>query len=85
MAVVSSKELIANEDRCFDLALNDGVCVRRGDRFFHLGSRPVEAHEMFSEKMELYSLIEEGLVQAKQGIVKPMKECIKSIRTRTIS
>jgi len=85
VTVVDCKEFITNEDKYFDLALNGGVCIQRGGYFFHLGSRPVEAYEMLSEKLQLYSLIEEGLVQARQGKVKPMKECIKSIRTRIIS
>ena len=42
MTVVSSKEFIADEDKYFDLALNGGVCIRRGDFVFQLVSRPVE-------------------------------------------
>ena len=45
----------------------------------------IEAYEMLSGKLQLYSLIEEGLDQSEQGTVKSMKECIKSIRTRIIS
>ena len=45
----------------------------------------IEAYEMLSGKLQLYSLIEEGLYQSEQGKVKSMKECIKSIRTRIIS
>ena len=33
-------------------------------------------------KREIYSLIEEGLNQAEYGKVKPMKETLKSIRTK---
>ena len=36
MTVVSSKDFIADEDKYFDLALNGGVCIRRGDYVFHL-------------------------------------------------
>ena len=42
MTVVSSKEFIADEDKYFDLALNGGVCIQRGEYFFHLVSRPFE-------------------------------------------
>jgi len=45
----------------------------------------IEAYEMLSGKLQLYSLIDEGLHQSEQGKVKPMKECIKSIRTMIIS
>jgi len=33
-------------------------------------------------KMELYTLIDEGLAQVKEGRVKPMKGTIKSIREK---
>ena len=39
-------------------------------------------NELLLGKLQLYSLIEEGLNQAEQGKVKPMKESIKSIRTK---
>ena len=39
----------------------------------------------YQEIEALYSLIDEGLRQSEQGRVKPMKECIKSIRSRIIS
>ena len=35
-----------------------------------------------SSKLHLYSCIEEGLRQVKQGKIKPMKEIVKSIRTQ---
>ena len=41
-------------------------------------------NELLSEKLQLYSLIEEGLNQVKQGKVKPMKESIKLIREMTL-
>jgi len=40
----------------------------------------IEAYERLSGKLELYSLIDEGLNQIKQEKIKPMKETIKSIR-----
>ena len=42
MTVVDCKEFITNEDKYFDLALNGGVCIQRGEYLFHLGSRPFE-------------------------------------------
>ena len=41
-----------------------------------------ETAKLLSEKLQLYSSIEEGLKQVKQGKVKPLKETIKSIRTK---
>jgi prevent-host-death family protein len=40
----------------------------------------METFELLSGKMELYSLIGEGLKQVRQGNVKPMKESLKTIR-----
>jgi len=42
MTFVSSKEFISNEDKYFDLALNGGVCIQRGDYLFHLVCAPFE-------------------------------------------
>ena len=42
MTLVSSKEFIADEDKYFDLALNGGVCIQRGDFVYHLVSVPFE-------------------------------------------
>ena len=45
----------------------------------------IEAYELLSGRLQLYSLIDEGLHQVKDGKIKPMKECIQSIRTKIIS
>ena len=42
MTLVSSKEFISNQDKYFDLALNGGVCIQRGDYLFHLVCAPFE-------------------------------------------
>ena len=36
MTVVSSKEFATNQDKYFDLALDEDVCIQRGDNLFHL-------------------------------------------------
>ena len=41
----------------------------------------IETYELLAGKLELYSLINEGLDQQKQGKVKPMKESIQFIRS----
>ena len=41
----------------------------------------IETYESLSGRLQLYSSIEEGLNQVKQGKIKPMKESIQSIRT----
>jgi PHD/YefM family antitoxin component YafN of YafNO toxin-antitoxin module len=40
----------------------------------------IETYEELAGKLELYSLINEGLDQRKQGKVKPMKESMQFIR-----
>ena len=42
----------------------------------------METYHLLSGKLHLYSCIEEGLRQVQQGKIKPMKETIKSIRTK---
>ena len=42
----------------------------------------METYELLSGKLELYSLLGEGLEQVKQGKIKPLKESIKSIRQK---
>jgi prevent-host-death family protein len=44
----------------------------------------IEAYELLAGKLQLYSFIEEGLEQVREGKVKPMKETVKSIRKRII-
>ena len=44
----------------------------------------METYELLSGKLELYSSIETGLKQVKQGKIKPMKESIKAIRQKMI-
>ena len=40
MTVVSSKEFIANEDKYFEMALNEDVCIKRDRYIFHLVYSP---------------------------------------------
>ena len=42
----------------------------------------IETYELMAGKLELYSLINEGLDQHKQGKVKPMRESMQLIRSR---
>ena len=42
----------------------------------------IEAYESLSGRLQLYSFIEDGLNQVKEGKVKPMKESIKYMRTK---
>jgi prevent-host-death family protein len=43
----------------------------------------IEAYEALRGKLELYSLVDEGLEQAMRGKTKPMKESMKTIREKT--
>jgi len=42
----------------------------------------IETYEFLAGKLELYTLINKGLDQVKEGHVKPMKGTIKSIREK---
>jgi prevent-host-death family protein len=41
----------------------------------------IETYELLAGKLELYSLINEGLDQQKQGKVKPMRESMQFMRS----
>jgi hypothetical protein len=40
MTVISSKEFVANEDKYFDMALSEDVCIKRDEYLFHLVCTP---------------------------------------------
>jgi len=40
----------------------------------------IEAYELLSGKLELYSMIDEGLKQVEQGKVRPMRDALREIR-----
>ena len=42
----------------------------------------IETYELLTGKLQLYSLMDEGLEQIKKGKVKPMKKTIQSIRDK---
>jgi prevent-host-death family protein len=42
----------------------------------------IETYEFLAGKLELYTLIDEGLNQVKEGRVKPMRGTVKSIREK---
>jgi len=42
----------------------------------------IETYESLAGRLELYTLIDEGLTQANEGRIKPMKGTIKSIREK---
>jgi len=42
----------------------------------------IETYESLSGKLQLYTFIEEGLNQFKEGRIKPMRKSMESIRTK---
>jgi hypothetical protein len=42
MTVVSSKDFAINQDKYFDMALDEDVCIKKGGSMFHLIYSPVE-------------------------------------------
>ena len=42
MTLVSSKEFALNQQRYFDLAMNEDVCIKNGENRFHLMYKPIE-------------------------------------------
>jgi prevent-host-death family protein len=43
----------------------------------------IEAYELLKGKLELYSLLDEGLEEIEKRKIKPMKESLESIRKKT--
>jgi len=42
MTVVSSKEFVTNQDRYFAMAIDEEVCIKRGEKMFHLMPRFID-------------------------------------------
>ena len=42
MTLVSTKEFNTHQDKYLDLAVNEEVCIKRGDALFYLMYRPLE-------------------------------------------
>jgi len=42
MNVINSKEFASNQDKYFDIAKNENVCIRRGNGMFHLMYQPAK-------------------------------------------
>ena len=51
MTIVSNKDFIANQDKYFDLALNEQVFIRRGDNMF-IVARAIEPKRKFKKPDE---------------------------------
>ena len=49
MTVVSSKEFVVNEDKYFDLALDEQVIIRRGDNVFLLVNKNVNDMNVYHD------------------------------------
>ena len=61
MTVVSSKEFATHQDKYFDLAQNEEVCIERGVNMFYLVCKSVKKHNeediIFQPNDELHSCI----------------------------
>ena len=42
MTTVTTKEFNTNQKKYFDMAVNEEVCIKRGNSIFHLMYRPIE-------------------------------------------
>jgi hypothetical protein len=42
MNVINSKEFASNQDKYFDIAKNENVCIKRGNGMFHLTYQPAK-------------------------------------------
>jgi len=42
MTVVSTKEFNTNQEKYFNMAVNEDVCIKNGEFFFHLIYKPID-------------------------------------------
>ena len=42
MTIVGSKEFATNQEKYFDLAVSEDICIKRGESMFQLTCNPVE-------------------------------------------
>ena len=42
MTIVGNREFAINQEKYFDLAIDEDVCIKRGEEMFHLTCSPVE-------------------------------------------
>jgi hypothetical protein len=47
MTVISSNEFVANQNKYFDMAIDEDVCVKRGKNMFHIRYTPVKKTNEF--------------------------------------
>ena len=54
MTVVSSKEFVGNDDKYFDIALTEQVCIQKGDNMFFLIYKNTDNHDasVYEEVLE---------------------------------
>ena len=42
MTVISTQEFVANQNKYFDMAINQDICIKRDEGMFHIRYNPVE-------------------------------------------
>ena len=60
MTVVSSQEFAANQNKYYDMAIDEDVCIKRGDNLFQLmytDTTPVEDMVYFEPDEDFYKSI----------------------------
>jgi hypothetical protein len=60
MTVISPQEFAANQNKYFDMAINQDVCVKRDEGMFHIRYNPVEEikeYVCFEPDEEFYNSI----------------------------
>jgi len=58
MAVVSSKEFVSNEDKYFDMALNEQVYIQKGDNMFLLIYQNVDDMNIYHDASVYEEILE---------------------------
>jgi hypothetical protein len=58
MTVVSSKDFVRNEDKYFDLALEEQVCIQKGDNMFLLLYKNVDDKNIYHDASVYEEILE---------------------------
>jgi len=74
MTVVSSNEFIRNQDKYFDLAMDENIMIERGGNMFHLTYSPVEISNMPEQQIlkpddDYYRVLSSGEFRGKLAVV----------------
>jgi len=86
MTIISSKEFAANQDKYFDMAMDEEIGIKRGENMFNLMCTSIEDNDKYDEILEpdedFYSAItmDEFKIRAREVVKNAHKRYINEHR-----